>query len=55
MFNSLVTMLAHVMTWVFVIGVIGSAFLVIPVAAYQLLSVLFEKDRPDEMDPSPHR
>ena len=36
----------------FVIGIIGCVFLVIPTAAYQLFSVLFEKDRPDERDPA---
>jgi hypothetical protein len=52
MFDSSVAVVAHVMSWLFVIGMVGCVFLVIPVAAYQLFSVLFEKDRPDEMNPS---
>ena len=52
MFNSLVEIVAHVLSWTFVIGMVGCAVLVIPIAAYQLFSVLFEKDRPEETDPS---
>jgi hypothetical protein len=48
----LVKTLAHVLSWMFVIGAIGSILLVIPNAAYQLFSVLFEKDHPDELNPS---
>ncbi len=44
---------AHVLSWTFVIGMAG-CLLVIPVAAYQLFSVLFEKDRPEEINPSLH-
>lgn len=51
MFNSLVAMVAHVLSWMFVIGMAGCVLLVIPIAAYQLFSVLFEKDRPEEIDP----
>ena len=51
MFNSLVGIVAHALSWLFVIGILGTVFLVIPTAAYQLFSVLFEKDRPDERDP----
>jgi hypothetical protein len=51
MFNTLVAIVAHVLSWMFVIGMVGTVFLVIPIAAYQLVSVLFEKDRPDERDP----
>jgi hypothetical protein len=51
MFNTLVAIAAHVLSWMFVIGVVGSVLLVIPIAAYQLTSALFEKDRPDEKDP----
>jgi hypothetical protein len=36
----------------FVIGAIGCVILVIPIAAYQLFSVLLEKDHPDELNPS---
>ncbi len=52
MLDSVFTILAHVLSWMFVIGVAGSACLVIPIAAYQLFSVLFEKDHPDEISPS---
>jgi len=52
MFDSLVGIVAHGLSWMFVIGMVGCVFLVIPVAAYQLFSVLFEKDRPDEKAPS---
>ena len=52
MLDFLVKTLAHVLSWMFVIGVIGCILLVIPTAAYQLFSVLFEKDRPDELNPS---
>jgi len=54
MFYSLFTILAHVLIWMFVIGMAGTVLLVIPVAAYQLFSVLFEKDHPDEINPSLH-
>ena len=36
----------------FVIGVAGCVILVIPIAAYQPFSVLFQKDHPHELDPS---
>ena len=51
MLDFLFTTLAHVLSWVFVIGIAGSVCLVIPIAAYQLFSVLFEKDHPDETKP----
>lgn len=51
MFNFIVGIVAHVLSWMFVIGMVGTVFLVIPIAAYQLVSVLFERDRPDERDP----
>ena len=54
MFNFVVEGLAHVLSWMFVIGMAGTVLLVIPVAAYQLFSVLFEKDHPDEINPSLH-
>ena len=50
-FNSLVKILAHVLSWMFVIGMAGTVLLVIPTAAYQLFSVLFQKDSPDERNP----
>jgi hypothetical protein len=51
MLNFLLAILAHVLTWGFAIGLAG-CLLVIPITAYRLLSVLFEKDHPDEIDPS---
>jgi hypothetical protein len=52
MFDFLVKSLAHVLSWMFVVGMAGSVFLVIPVAAYQLFKVLFERDRPEETNPT---
>ena len=52
MFNSLVSAVAHVLSWMFVIGMVGCVVLVIPIAAYQLFSVLFERDRPEDLDPA---
>jgi hypothetical protein len=51
MFDFLGTILAHVLTWMFGIGLAG-CLLVIPITAYRLFSVLFEKDLPHETDPS---
>jgi hypothetical protein len=50
MFAFLASIVAHLLSWGFVIGVAG-CLLVIPVAAVQLFSVLFEKDRPEEINP----
>ena len=47
MFDFLVTILAHVLSWMFVIGMAG-CLLVIPITAYRLFKPLFEKDYPDE-------
>ena len=47
MFDFLVTILAHVLSWMFVIGMAG-CLLVIPIRAYRLFKALFEKDYPDE-------
>lgn len=47
MFDSAVDILAHVLSWMFVVGSVGCVF-VIPVVAYRLFSVLFEPDRPGE-------
>ena len=55
MFDSVAKIFAHVLSWMFVIGAIGSVFLVIPIAAYQLLSALFQRDRPDELNPGLRR
>jgi hypothetical protein len=53
MFGFLSKIVAHLLSWGFVIGIAG-CLLVIPVAAYQLFSVLFEKDRPEEINPALH-
>jgi hypothetical protein len=50
-FDFLAKIAAHLLSWMFVIGIAG-CLLVIPVAAYQLFSVLFEKDRPEEINPT---
>jgi hypothetical protein len=52
MFYFLAKIVAHVLSWIFVIGMAGTVLLVIPVAAYQLFSVLFQKDHPDEINPA---
>jgi hypothetical protein len=52
MLSSLFEILAHVLSWMFVIGAVGTVLLVIPSAAYQLFNVLFQKDHPHELDPS---
>ena len=44
-----VTILAHVLSWMFVIGIAG-CLLVIPITAYRF-SALFEKDYPGEDHP----
>jgi hypothetical protein len=44
-----------VVSWTFVIGVVGCVILVIPISAYQLFSVLFQKDHPHELNPSLRR
>jgi hypothetical protein len=54
-FNFIVGIVAHVLSWMFVIGIAGTVFLVIPIAAYQLFSVLFEKDHPNELNPGSRR
>jgi len=53
MVDFLVKMVGYLLTWGFVIGMAG-CLLVIPVAAYQLFSVLFEQDRPEEINPTLH-
>ena len=54
MFSSLFRLLAHVLSWLFVVGMASAFLVVIPLAAYQLFSVLFDKDSPDETNPSLH-
>jgi hypothetical protein len=51
MFNLLVHIVAHPLTWGFVIGMAGCV-LVIPITAYKLISVVFQKDAPHELNPS---
>jgi hypothetical protein len=46
-FDLFVAIFARVMSWMFVIGVIGCLF-VIPITAYRLFAVLFDEDRSDE-------
>jgi hypothetical protein len=51
MFGFLSNIVAHLLSWGFVIGLAG-CLLVIPVAAFQLFSVIFEKDCPEEINPA---
>ena len=51
MFNSLVAIVAQVLSWMFVIGMLGCVFLAIQIAAY-LFSVFLQKDQPEEIDPA---
>jgi hypothetical protein len=55
MFYSVAKGVILVISWMFVIGMAGCAILVIPIAAYQLFSVLFQRDHPDELNPSVRR
>lgn len=43
MLESLVALLAHLLSWMFLIGGIGCIF-VIPIVAYRLFAVIFEPD-----------
>jgi hypothetical protein len=47
MANSFFAGLLRVLAWMFAIGVAG-CLLVIPITAYRLFAVLFEKDLPDD-------
>ena len=47
MVDFLVKIVGYLLTWGFVIGMAG-CLLVIPITAYRLFSVLFQKDQPDE-------
>ena len=51
MFYSVAKGIILVLSWMFVVGMAGCAILVIPIAAYQLFSVRFQKDHPDELKP----
>lgn len=46
--TALLTLIAHLLMWAFVIGGAGCV-IVIPVVAFQLFAVLFEKDLPTEV------
>lgn len=50
MLNSLLIGLFHVLAGMFVVGMVG-CLLVIPITAYRLFIVLFEKDSPEEQVP----
>lgn len=43
----MLTLLAHSLTILFILGVAGCV-LVIPITAYRLFSILFQQDREDE-------
>ena len=43
MFESMVAIFSHVLSWMFLIGGIGCLF-VIPIVAYRLFAVIFEPD-----------
>ncbi len=47
MSDTFVEILAHGLTWAFVLGMAGCV-VVIPMVAYQLFRVVFEKDRPED-------
>ena len=49
MLHSVAKVVILVLSWAFLVGVAGCVILVIPIAAYQLFSVLFQKDHPDEL------
>ena len=48
MLNSFFMGLFHLLAGMFVIGMVGCLF-VIPITAYRLFKVLFEKDSPEEL------
>ena len=48
MLNFLLMSLFHILAGMFVIGMVG-CLLVIPITAYRLFKVLFEKDSPEEL------
>ncbi len=51
MFDLLVRIVAHLLSWGFVVGMAGCV-LVIPITVSKLISVLFQKDAPHELNPS---
>ena len=48
MIESVFNVIARVLTWAFLIGGAGCV-IVIPIVAYRLFAVLFEKDLPTEI------
>jgi hypothetical protein len=46
-FDVFIEFLARGLTWTFLVGIVG-CIVVIPLVAFQLFSVLFAKDRPEE-------
>jgi hypothetical protein len=45
----------RILMWMFVAGMVGCFSLVIPITAYRLFSVLFEKDTSEESNPYQQR
>ena len=48
MVNSLFTGLFHLLSAMFLVGMVG-CLVVIPITAYRLFKILFEKDSPEEL------
>ncbi len=46
--NTLITFFIRLLEAMFVIGVIGCVFSVVPITAYRLFMVLFEQEEPNE-------
>jgi hypothetical protein len=51
MFDYIAKAVGHGLSWLFLIGMAG-CMVVIPVAAFQLFSILFQRDRPEEINPA---
>jgi hypothetical protein len=43
--------LFSILMWMFVVGAVGCLVLVIPITAYRLFSVMFQKDNHEEQYP----
>jgi hypothetical protein len=41
----------RILTWMFVVGAVGCLALVIPITAYRLFSVMFQKDSHEDQYP----
>ena len=48
MLDSLISIFFRALTWMFFVGMAVCAVAVVPMTAYKLFKVLFEKDRPDD-------